>query len=301
MSPLVSVIIPVFNGERYVQQALESALGQTHPRMEIIVTNDGSTDDTLTTLAKYAHAVTIITQRNSGIAAARNRGVAMASGDFVAFLDHDDLWAPTKVSEQVALFQANPIYAFTHTGRKVIDSAGAEVQIAHVPPLQGDCLRALIEHNVVTLSSAMVPRTRLGPAPFRQGMFGCEDWDLWLRLAATGPVGHLDRPLTYYRLHDGNYSKRTEAMSVGMVAVLGHFIDSSHGELRTAAMRHQHRIKLDLAHMAFERGDYQEAKRRFQAAGPPWSSPDTRRRFLCSLPAPVRDAARKVARVFGSE
>lgn len=104
--PLVSCIVPVFNGERYLEEALDSVLNQTYQRLELIVVNDGSSDGTSRVIAEFGSRVRCVDQLNSGPAVARNRGIAEATGDFIAFLDADDLWLPEKISCQMERFRA---------------------------------------------------------------------------------------------------------------------------------------------------------------------------------------------------
>jgi glycosyltransferase involved in cell wall biosynthesis len=104
----VSAIVPVFNGERYLDEALRSALDQTLPPSEVIVVDDGSTDRSGEIAESFGDPVRCIRQENLGVARARNRGLSVATGEFIAFLDHDDLWPPTKLEVQVAALRANP-------------------------------------------------------------------------------------------------------------------------------------------------------------------------------------------------
>jgi len=101
---LVSIIIPVWNGENYLEEAISTALSQTYPHKEVIVVNDGSTDKTGAILRRYQDRLTVITQENSGLGASRNAGVNAAQGELIAFLDHDDLWENTKIEQQVAAY-----------------------------------------------------------------------------------------------------------------------------------------------------------------------------------------------------
>ena len=107
-SALISCIVPVFNGERYLKEALDSILAQTYRPLEIIVSDDGSTDGTASVVAGYGECVKYLWQANAGEAAARNLGLSAAGGHFLAFLDADDLWHPEKLTRQMACFQARP-------------------------------------------------------------------------------------------------------------------------------------------------------------------------------------------------
>lgn len=107
-SPLITCIVPVYNGERFVAETIESMLAQTYRPIEVIVVNDGSTDSTPDVLGQFADRINVINQENAGQAAARNRGIEAANGDFIAFLDADDLWLPEKLEVQMKYLAANP-------------------------------------------------------------------------------------------------------------------------------------------------------------------------------------------------
>ena len=106
--PTISVIIPLYNGESFVAAAIESVLGQTRPPQEVIVVDDGSTDESATVARRYGQHIALVQQPNAGGASARNRGVALAKGDLLAFLDHDDYWVPEKLAWQLDAFQQSP-------------------------------------------------------------------------------------------------------------------------------------------------------------------------------------------------
>jgi len=108
MDPLVSVVIPTFNGQKYIRETLDSVLGQTYGALEIIVVDDGSTDSTAETVAAYGPQVRLIRQEQRGHPAARNLGIGAATGDFLSFVDHDDLWLPEKTELQLECFQSDP-------------------------------------------------------------------------------------------------------------------------------------------------------------------------------------------------
>src|SRR5581483_4857500 len=103
-APLVSVVVPVYNGAKYLRQALDSALGQTYPRLQLVIVDDGSTDSSAEIIASYGPRLCSIRQANAGVACARNAGIRAAAGDLIAFLDQDDWWLPEKVDRQVERF-----------------------------------------------------------------------------------------------------------------------------------------------------------------------------------------------------
>ena len=122
--PLVSVIIPAYNSADFIDEALKSVFDQTYKDLEIIVVDDGSTDDTRAVLEKYGDRVNYHYQDNNGPASARNRGIKLARGKYIAFLDADDLWLPTKLEKQVALFKNRENLGFVTTGVCSFDENG---------------------------------------------------------------------------------------------------------------------------------------------------------------------------------
>src|SRR5690242_13247080 len=113
---LVSVIIPTYNGTAFLRETIDSALAQTYPAVEVIVVDDGSTDDTAAVIAEYGDRIKGIAQANSGTSAARNTGIRASSGDYIAFLDHDDLWAPIKLARQMRVLRDHPELGMVYAG-----------------------------------------------------------------------------------------------------------------------------------------------------------------------------------------
>jgi glycosyltransferase involved in cell wall biosynthesis len=132
--PRVSLIIPAYNGERFIAAALDSILHQTYQDFEIIVVNDGSTDGTATVLEHYRSRIHWIDQMNQGVAIARNRGLAMAQGEFIAFLDQDDVLLPDKLADQINCFEQYPELSIVHSGWRLVNAAAHP--IADVEPWQ---------------------------------------------------------------------------------------------------------------------------------------------------------------------
>ena len=216
---LVSVIIPAFNAEATLQATLESVLAQTHPALEIIVVDDGSSDGTaalVETLGRTEPRLVLIRQENAGVAAARNAGLARARGDYVAWLDADDLWHPTKLAKQLAVFAAAPVaLGFVYTGYRLIDADGTVIRN---PRTLADVSGATVCRQIATtfftnVSSIMVPRPlaqALGghdPRLRAWGIEGAEDLLLQLRLALQAPAGCVSEALVGYRMHGRNMSR----------------------------------------------------------------------------------------------
>jgi glycosyltransferase involved in cell wall biosynthesis len=219
--PTVSVVIPAYRAARTIAAAVGSALAQTCPPTEVVVVDDGSPDDIAGALVRYACRVTLIRQPNSGVAAARNRGVAATRGDVVAFLDADDLWHPRKLELQLEALRDHPDLALLGTGTVTWPGtfpafpARPERRLSVVP------LDRLVVRNPFVTSSVVVRRTALARAgEFDPALHGPEDHDLWLRVAEHSAVANLDLPLTGYRDAHGSLSKHAAQMQAGMRAIL---------------------------------------------------------------------------------
>ena len=206
-SSLVSVIIPTFNCREYVREAVESALNQTHTNLEIIVVDDGSTDGTQYAISPLHRSgmIEYLYQPNAGQAAARNRGLALANGSYIAFLDADDKWEPTKIEKQLAQIsksQCGVIYSNLQavdgiTGEAITYHRGTRFEQLH----HGKVTYWLSFHNFIPFSSVMVKREciqRVGPLDeqIRMG----DDWDLLLRLSVYFHFDLVDEPLLIYRM-----------------------------------------------------------------------------------------------------
>ena len=205
--PQVSVIIPVYNGDRYIVQAVESALGQTFTNLEIIVVDDGSTDNTHQVLQPYLDRIRYIYQENQGAAIARNHACQLAKGEFLAFLDADDYFLPSKLEKQVGCFDADPSLDMVQTGWLMVDGTGREISAVkpwqQAPKLD---LESFILYKCVRPSAMLLRRKwweYLGG--FDSGLPPTEDLDFALRLALKGCKAiWLEEILTCYRQHDTN-------------------------------------------------------------------------------------------------
>jgi glycosyltransferase involved in cell wall biosynthesis len=211
--PLVSVVIPTYAHADLVEETLDSVFAQTYRHLEVIVVNDGSPDDTAKVLEPIAATgrMRYVEQENRGQGAARNRGLADATGRYVAFLDDDDLWPPDKLAWQVARLQADAgaVMAYGHHG-KLLPDGTLEVDdpIPYRP--SGDALREFRLRNWLLSPGQTLMRTSdvraLGG--FDPAIWGSDDWDLYVRLAARGRFLFEPRVALHYRLHGGNASRQ---------------------------------------------------------------------------------------------
>lgn len=214
--PLVSVIIPVYNQEEYVEEAINSVLGQTLGDQEAIVVNDGSTDGTAARLARFGNRIRLVTKLNGGTASALNLGIEHAWSKYIAWLSADDVFLPNKLQMQVSTMQRHPSAALCYTDWYVINKQGqvtaqlgsptfANREAAFGGLLQGCCING---------STVMMLRTALS----RVGLFNeayrqAHDYDMWLRFAHRFDMVHVPVPLIRYRWHDRNLSQQPDALA----------------------------------------------------------------------------------------
>jgi glycosyltransferase involved in cell wall biosynthesis len=210
LRPSISCIVPVFNGEGYITEALDSIFAQNYEPLEVVVVNDGSSDGTARALAEYKNRLLCLDQRNKGPAACRNLGVSACRGEFVAFLDQDDLWHPEKLVRQIARFDARP----------ELDLCIAHAQMFWIPELEGEAVRLRQQARVKA-----VPGYTTGTLITRRSFFnavGDFDASLWfgdatdwfLRAADKGAVMELlPDVLLYHRMHATNLTRRRRSAS----------------------------------------------------------------------------------------
>jgi glycosyltransferase involved in cell wall biosynthesis len=206
----ISVVVPAYNEARWIAELLESVLGQTDPAEEIIVVDDGSTDETIAQVERFGDAVRLVRQTNAGCAAAFNRGFAEASGEFIALCPADDVWEPRKLEWQREVLAQNPDVDVVF-GRAVY-FGGSEANFPQ-PPAPGPqepktFWRVMFERNVIPDPSALVRRTLHEHLGGYRHIVG-EDYEFWLRALAAGARFYYDpRLVVRLRLHGGNLSSR---------------------------------------------------------------------------------------------
>lgn len=240
--PLVSVVIPVYNGERFLRESLESVFAQTFHDYEVVCVDDGSTDGSYALLKQFGVRLRVIQQANAGQSAARNAGVEAADGRFVAFLDQDDRWYPTKLAQQVAELTARPDVTMVHCNYDRMDGDG-RVLVAGAALVERESALAsplgrLIGEALVFPSAMMVRRDvfqRVGG--FDPELRGFEDFDLIARLKQQGCFVLLKEAGMAYRLHAGGF---TRAGGMGIIRSRERFL------LRMRALYAGDRVKAAL-------------------------------------------------------
>jgi glycosyltransferase involved in cell wall biosynthesis len=277
----VSIVIPVYNGGRTIRAALCSVFAQTYRDFEVIVVDDGSTDDTSESVSFSGGAVTYLSQANGGPGRARNTALARANGRFIAFLDADDVWFPTKLERQVAYFKAFPQAGLVHTGTLFSAApAGTEVErvdrfaaACHVPPTHqfASVFHGDLDVNTLTVMIRRDVIADVGPFDECRELH-VEDWDLWLRIAARYPIGYLPSALAVHRL-GGQMSSATERtfrgqeLAIEKAAPLCSGACSRHGDdVQSCLDARRLRLYAEWARDRFWRGDYRGARQVFERA-----------------------------------
>jgi len=214
--PLVSVIIPLYNQEEYVEEAVTSALAQTFKDLEVIVVDDGSTDGGVARLVRFGNRIRLIRKPHGGTAGALNVGINQARGEYIAWLSADDVFLPNKLALQVQAMRKRPDAGLCYTDWYIIDKYGRVIGQMGSPtlPTREAAVEALFQGCCINGSTVLMTRTALA----RTGLFNeayrqAHDYDLWLRMARYFPFVHVPLPLIKYRWHDRNLSREPDALA----------------------------------------------------------------------------------------
>jgi glycosyltransferase involved in cell wall biosynthesis len=201
--PTVSVIIAAYNAAPWIRQTLDSIIAQTYPVLEIIVVDDGSTDETVAVVKTYGEPVRCELRQHAGQPVARNYGIHVAKGHLIAFVDADDLWHPQKLEHQVELLTSRGL-SWVVCDAEWIDINNQKVNMYTLAMPEGDVLRALLMGNFIPSATPVIHRDVF----IRSGYFNeapeariGEDWDMWLRIAACFPLGVVHEKLASIRYH----------------------------------------------------------------------------------------------------
>jgi len=216
----VSVIVPTFNRAAYIPEALASIYAQTVQPDEVIVVDDGSTDDTAAVIEQLGYPIRYHYQPNSGVAVARSTGVRLAIGDVIAWLDSDDTWLPTFLEETTAALHASPELDGVYTGVIFVDEEGTELSSA-VRVVPSDRFFATLVEDCYVATPAMVIKRRcyLAVGDFDERFRISEDYDMWLRIARCCKIGGIPSPLVRYRQHGANTVSNLNAVAAARMAL----------------------------------------------------------------------------------
>jgi glycosyltransferase involved in cell wall biosynthesis len=214
--PVVSVVMPAYNVAWCIGRAVDSVLAQDFRSRELIVIDDGSTDDTAKVLARYGDAIAVIHQENRGMSAARNAGILAARGEYIAFLDSDDWWLPGKLTRQVELMASHPEIGFCSTAARVETPEGRVLNLWQCKGAGGAMLETLFSENAAIAggcSAVMVRKDLLDRTGlFDESLRGFEDPDLWMRLAAASGYTCIDEILAVILRREKSVSGNLDAM-----------------------------------------------------------------------------------------
>jgi glycosyltransferase involved in cell wall biosynthesis len=226
--PKVSIIIPAYNQGHYLEAAVKSVLAQTYPDFEAVIVDDGSTDATRQVAAGFKDArVHYIYQENRGLSGARNTGISSTTGEYVTFLDSDDLFLPEKLALLVAVLDEQPEIGLAAGQALLIDQDGGRIDREFQTRLPQDLDQFLVS-NPLHVGSVLLRRSWLEKVGlFDESLRACEDWDLWLRLVRGGcSMTCLDQPVSLYRVHVGQMTRDQDRMRSAARRVLDKIYNS---------------------------------------------------------------------------
>jgi glycosyltransferase involved in cell wall biosynthesis len=281
--PLVSVIIPTYNCGRFIKDTLDSVFGQNYPSLEVIVVDDGSTDDTCAVIARYGTRVILIRQENSGAAVARNEGIRRARGEFVALLDGDDIWLPGKLWHQVNYLDQHPSVAMCcsrwrvlspdASGTYTIETGPAPEVVRADPECSGWIYCELLLDCAVWTSTVLMRRQLIEQTGFfdpelRRG----QDYDYWLRASRLTLIDRLDAPLALYRLQQGAQDRKFPNTNWELIVVRraierwGIAGPDRRTVSRSKLQTRLWRLNFSFGHAQYQQGRYLQARAAFASA-----------------------------------
>ncbi len=307
-TPAVSVIIPAYNAGSQLRDAIESASRQTYGDREVIVVDDGSTDQTESLVSFYGDRIRYYKQANRGVAAARNLGIAKAKGKYIAFLDADDLWLPTKLAEQVPLLEADPSLGLVYTDWAIVSDQGEITRsfLRDRPAASGDAFEAIVRCGFILTSGTVVRRACLDAVgSFDESRVVAEDYDLWLRVCYRWKIALVDKPLVVKRSRHTGLSSNSRRTAIEKVALfekaLKTYPDLSRKHRHL--MRHQlMQSYWDIGYDDFDNGAFGSARHNFLCSlKAEWTSRKAFVYLLAScLPVSIVSAIRKLKKSAGS-
>lgn len=261
--PQVTVVIPAYNAMTYLPETVNSVFEQSFTDLELLVINDGSTDRVDSWMSTLSNSkIRLISQENQGLSGARNTGIREAKGQYIAFLDADDLWEPTKLEKQVQCLDADVTIGVVYTWTRLIDEVGKPTGRIVASTAEGNVWQQLLEKDVISNgSSAMVRRDcfeKVGD--FDRALSSAEDLDMWLRIATYYPFAVVKEPLTLYRHYSSSMSKNRQRMLQNLITVVEKTFQTVPMEMLPLRNRAYSSISLNQAWWSVDEGDYQTAK-----------------------------------------
>lgn len=220
MNPLISIILPTYNGAHTISQAISSVLAQTYHDWELVIISDGSTDGTKAIVESYSKAepriIFVTNEHNMGIQKTLNKGVGFARGEYIARIDDDDEWVdPLKLSAQVAFFEKNPGYVLVGTNAVVADENGTSLSVNIMPKTDKDIRSKILSKNCFSHSTILIKRDvikKIGGYSEKKENLHAEDYDLWLKAGIEGKMANLEMKSTVLTAHSNSLTSRNRVM-----------------------------------------------------------------------------------------
>jgi len=235
VNPPISVIIPSYNAEKTILETIESVLKQTYTNFELILINDGSTDQTLELLNKIKdERLKIFSFENSGLPTSRNRGIDLSSGEFITFIDADDLWTPDKLDKQFEALKNHPDAGVAYSWTVSIDESGNLLNIMEAHHFEGDIYpQLLVRCFIASGSNVMIRRECINSVGlFDPDLESAADWDYWIRLSIKWPFVLVPRYQVLYRTWSGGMSNKVESIEKNILKVIEKTFSETPDEFR---------------------------------------------------------------------
>jgi glycosyltransferase involved in cell wall biosynthesis len=260
---LISVVIPTYNRSSLIGKSIESVFSQDYPNLEVIVVDDGSTDDTqqVIEVLKNPKLRYFRHEQNRGAPAARNTGLHQARGEYIAFLDSDDAWIPGKLSKQMeVMLRSDGDVALVYGGMRKIDDEGNTTGYKK-PRKRGNIYQSLLKDNIIGSTSIPLLKTKVvkETGGFDEELRSRQDYDLWLRIAKLYKVDFVPEPLVLYRVHRNRISGNVDAQLQGTHRVLEKYFEDI--QRNPAALAHHYYL---LGWLYNKKGDKREAHEYFK-------------------------------------
>lgn len=233
--PLVTVIVPAYNHELYIEECLKSVINQTYPHLQVIVINDGSKDNTGYIIEKFigvqGRPIEYLTKNNEGLCKTLNLGIELANGKYIAFIASDDMWLPSRIEEQVLFLEQNnniglvfsDAYFMRYDNPTTIKYSDYKPRIKKhfLNSIQNrNIYEALLVENIILSLTVLIRKECFEKVGFFDISLKYEDYDMWLRVCRQYPIAFIDKPLAYYRTHDSNLSNNTKIMLIGALQAI---------------------------------------------------------------------------------
>lgn len=225
--PLVSVIVPAYNHECFVEKCLNSIIAQTYKNMQIIIINDGSTDNTEKCIQDFMKKINFpiefVSKDNEGICKTLNLGIQLSKGEYIATIASDDIWLPEKLAKQIDFLENNQNIGLVYSDIFFLKKDGntelkftdykSEIRKCFLNGIQNaQMYYTLLTENIIIANTVMIRKKCLDTVGYYDENIKFEDYDMWLRFAQKYPIGFIDEPLAYYRIHDDNISHNSKFM-----------------------------------------------------------------------------------------